>query len=299
MNKFQEMQSFVAVVGTGSFVRAAAQLATSKAAISRHVADLEQRLGVRLLNRTTRKLSMTDEGQSFYLRCTDLLHALEEAENELSSRSAEAAGQLRISAPLTFGIMHLAPLWGQFLDQHPKVTLDLALTDRTVDLVEDGLDLAIRIAATPHPTLIARKLASTALIACASPAYLRRRGVPQHPHDLRTHDVISYSYFSGGDDWTFTGPDGQVVVKTQPRLHANNGETCVAAALQHQGIILQPAFLLHEGLRSKRLKPILPAFRVADLDIFAVYASRRQLPHKLRYMIDFLVEQFQKPVWHD
>lgn len=297
MDKFQEMQSFVAVVDAGSFVRAADVLDTSKAAVSRHVADLEQRLGVRLLNRTTRKLSLTDDGQTFYHQCTEIIAALDDAEGELSSRSAEASGLVRISAPVTFGILHLAPLWGVFLNQHPKVTLDVSLSDRTVDLVEDGFDLAIRVSQTPHPSLIGRKLATTRMVMCASPKYLKRKGTPRHPHDLMHHDVISYSYWYTRDEWKFDGPDGPVAVKTNPRLHANSGDTCRAAALAHQGIILQPDFLIREDLRAGTLKEIMPTYKTGELGIYAMYASRRQLPLKLRHLIDFLVEAFRKPVW--
>ena len=299
MDKFQEMQSFVAVVDAGSFVRAADVLDTSKAAVSRHVAELEQRLGVRLLNRTTRKLSLTDDGQTFYHRCTEIIAAINDAECELSSRSAEASGLLRISVPVTFGILHLAPLWGVFLSQHPKVTLDVSLSDRTIDLVEDGFDLAIRISQSPHPSLIGRKLASTRMVLCASPEYLQQRGMPARPQDLADHDVISYTYWSSRDEWKFDGPDGPVTVKTNPRIHANSGDTCRAAALQDQGIILQPSFLIEGDLRSGALKEILPAYKSVELGIYAIYASRRQLPLKLRHMIDFLADAFRIPAWMD
>lgn len=298
MDKFQEMQAFVAVVDNDSFVRAADALNTSKAAISRQVADLERRLGARLLNRTTRKLSLTDEGQLFYQRCTDLLNGLEEAEAELSRRSDEASGHLRISAPVTFGIMHLAPLWGKFLQQHPKVSMEVSLSDRAVDLVEDGFDLAIRISSSPHPTFIARKLASTKIILCASPAYLKRYGTPQCPRDLAEHNVISYAYWSSGDEWKFTDSSGKIeTIKTKPRLHANNGDTCVAAALQDQGIIMQPDFLVYEALRKGKLKQLLKDYRTAELGIYAIYASRRQMPLRLRYLIDFLVDSSRGTVW--
>lgn len=298
MDKFQEMQAFVAVVDNGSFVRAADALNTSKAAISRQVADMEQRLGIRLLNRTTRKLSLTDEGQLFYLRCTDLLNGLEEAESELSLRSGEPSGHLRVSAPVTFGISHLAPLWGKFLQQHPKVSMEVSLSDRTVDLVEDGYDLAVRISRTPHPTFIARKLASTKMVLCASPAYLKRHGTPIHPQDISEHNVISYTYWTSKDEWEFTDPGGKVeVVKTRPRFHANSGDTCVAAALQDQGIVMQPDFLVYDALREGKLKSLLPGYQTVELGIYAVYTSRRQLPLKLRSLIDFLVDSFGKPVW--
>lgn len=297
MDKFQEMQAFAAVVDAGSFVRAAEALGLSKAAISRQVGDLEGRLGVRLLNRTTRKLSLTDDGQSFYQHCKELLAALEEAEGDLSTRRGEASGVLRISAPVTFGILHLAPLWGEFLALYPKVTLDVSLSDRTVDLVEDGFDVAIRISSAPHPSLIARKLASTRMVLCASPAYLEQRGTPSHPRELADHEVIAYSYWAPRDEWTFEGPDGPVTVKVSARLRANNGDTCRAAALRHQGIVLQPGFLVDGDLGSGALVEILPDYRSIELGVYALYTSRQHLPLKLRYLIDFLAEAFQQPAW--
>lgn len=297
MDKYQEMQSFVAVVNAGSFVKAADVLDTSKAAVSRHVADLEQRLGARLLNRTTRKLSLTDDGQTFYHRCTEILAAVDEAESELTSRSTEASGLVRVSVPVTLGILYLAPLWGKFLAKHPKVALDVWLSDRAVDPVEEGYDLVIRIAKSPHPSLIGRQLASTRMVLCASPAYLKKRGAPQHPHELAQHDVISYSYWSSRDEWQFDGPEGQVRVKTRPRIHANSGDTCRAAALEHQGIILQPTFLVGEDLRGGRLKELMPQYRAVELGVYALYTSRKQLPLKLRHLIDFLAASFKKPAW--
>jgi DNA-binding transcriptional LysR family regulator len=297
MDKFREMQSFVAVVDAGSFVGAAESLNTSKAAISRHVAELEQRLGVRLLHRTTRKLSLTEDGQTFHGHCTGILASIDEAETEINSRSGEASGLLRISAPVTFGVLHLATLWGEFLGRHRRITLDVALSDRAVDLVEDGYDLAIRISRSPHPTLISRKLATTGIVLCASPAYLARRGTPARPADLLEHDIISYTYWSQRDEWQFDGPQGPESVRLKPRIHANSGDTCRAAALQDQGIVLQPDFLVHDDIRCARLVPLLPQYRLPELGIHAVYASRKQLPLKLRYMIDFLVEAFRQPVW--
>ena len=298
MDKFQEMQAFVAVVDQGSFVRAAEALGTSKAAISRQVADLEHRLGIRLLNRTTRRLSMTDEGQLFHLRCTDLLNGLEEAESELSLRRGTPSGRLRISAPVTFGISYLAPLWGKFLQQHPKISMEVTLSDHTVDLVEDGFDLAVRISRAPHPTHIARRLASTTMVLCASPAYLERHGTPEHPQDIADHNVISYTYWSSKDEWEFTLPTGKIeTVMTRPRLHANSGDTCVAAALQAQGIVLQPDFLVHQPLRDGLLVQLLPHYQTAELGIYAVYTSREHLPLKLRSLIDFLVDSFRQPAW--
>lgn len=297
MDKFQEMQSFVAVVNAGSFVKAADALDTSKAAVSRHVAELEQRIGARLLHRTTRKLSLTDDGEAFYHRCVEILESLDDAEAGLSARSGEASGRVRVSAPVTLGILYLAPLWGKFLALHPKVTLDVSLSDRTVDPVEEGYDLVIRIARAPHPTLIGRQLASSRIILCASPAYLKKHGEPMHPPELARHDVISYTYWSAGDEWRFEGPHGPVQVTVRSRLSANSGDTCRAAALEHQGIILQPDFLVGDDVRAGRLQELMPAYRSPELGIYALYASRKQLPLKLRHLIDYLAEAFRQPAW--
>lgn len=298
MDKFQEMTSFVAVVEAGSFVGAADAIGMSKAAVSRHVAELEQRLGARLLQRTTRRLSLTDDGQLFFARAKETLASVDEAESEISSRSGEPSGTLRINAPLTFGVLHLAPLWGRFAQLYPKVALDIELSDRVVDLVEEGYDLAVRITNLANSQLVSRQLATTRMVACASPQYLAQHGTPAHPGDLAQHAVVSYSYFAAGDEWTFTAADGnQVVVRTHARIHANNGDTCRAAALDHQGVILQPDFLVADDLRRGDLVELLPTWRTLTLGIHAVYPSRKHLPIKTRRLVDFLVEAFAVPGW--
>lgn len=297
MDRFLEMRTFVAVVDAGSFVGATAVLEMSKPAVSRYLGELEARLGVRLLHRTTRKLSLTAEGEVFYARCQELLNGLNEAEAEITSRSGEATGTIRINAPVSFGISHLAFLWGDFRARYPKVSLDLTLSDRVVDLVEEGYDLAIRIARMPSSSLISRKLASTRMVLCASPTYLTRAGALKHPADLARHAVLAYSYWSTRDEWEFTGPDGPVAVKTTPCIRTNNGDTCRAGALQHQGVILQPTFMVGEDLQSGALIEVLPEYRSIELGIYAVYPSRKQLPPKVRAMIDFLVGAFGEPRW--
>jgi DNA-binding transcriptional LysR family regulator len=191
MDKFQEMRAFVAVVDAGSFVRAADALDLSKTAVSRLIGDLESRLGTRLLHRTTRKLSLTPEGEVFHERCRQLLEGVDEAEAELTAHAGETVGQLRINVPVTFGLLHLAPLWPAFMVLHPKVVLDVTLADRLVDLIDEGYDLAVRIARLQTSTLVSRRLTSTRLILCASPEYLRRHGAPGHPSDLAQHSVLS------------------------------------------------------------------------------------------------------------
>ena len=292
MDRFLEMQTFNAVVDAGSFVKAAEALNMSKAAVSRYLVDMEARLGVRLLHRTTRRLSLTDEGQVFYGRSKELLAELAEAEEEISSRSHAASGLLRINAPFTFGVLHLAPLWGAFRSLHPKVKLDVTLSDRLVDLVEEGYDVAIRIARLDNSTLISKRLASTRMVLCASPQYLALHGTLQEPADLAQHAVISYSYWSTRDEWHFDGPQGPVSVKTQPCIHTNSGDTCRAAALAHQGVILQPSFLVGPDLVAGTLVELLPQYRSIELGIYAVYPTRKHVSQKVRALIEFLAEHF-------
>src|ERR1700688_1582855 len=297
MGKVQEMSSFVAVVDAGSFVGAAEATGVSKPAVSRHVAELEQRLGTRLLQRTTRRLSVTAEGVAFYSRCKELLAAIEEAESELSATGSDASGQIRINAPLTFGVLHLAPLWGRFMDQNPKVSLDVTLADRVVDLVEEGYDVAVRISSMTSSTLISRKLAATRLFLCASPAYLQQRGFPRHPRELIAHRVISYSYLTTRDEWQFTGPNGAESVRVRACMHTNNGDTCRLAALDAQGIVLQPDFLVGGDLRQGTLVELMPEYRALELGVYAVYPSRKYLPLKIRRLVDFLADALREPPW--
>ncbi|SDP87989.1 transcriptional regulator, LysR family [Rhodoferax sp. OV413] len=295
MDRFLEMQTFSAVVDAGSFVKAAEVLGLSKAAVSRYVGELEARLGVRLLHRTTRRLSLTEEGQVFHARSKELLAGVDEAEAEVSSRSAAASGLLRINAPVTFGILHLAPLWGVFRRQHPKVSLDITLADRQVDLVEEGYDMAIRIATLPSSTLVSKRLASTRMVVCASPQYLAEHGTPQVPADLAGHAVIAYSYWASKDDWHFDGPTGPVSVRTQACMHTNSGDTCRAAALAHQGVILQPTFLVGADLAAGSLVQLLPGYQAMEMGIYAVYPTRKHVAPKVRALVDFLAGEFARP----
>jgi DNA-binding transcriptional LysR family regulator len=297
MDKFLEMQTFTSVVDAGSFVRAAESLDMSKAAVSRYVADLESRLGVRLLHRTTRKLSLTEEGRVFHARCKALLGELDEAETEITARSAQASGLVRINVPYSFGILHLAPLWSDFMAQNPKVTLDITLSDRVVDLLEEGYDLAVRIGSLANSSLISRKLASTRLVLCASPSYIKVHGCPQDPAEIAGHTVLAYSLLSTGDQWTLAGPQGSVSVQVRPVMRTNSGDTCRAAALKHQGIILQPSFLVEDDLRSGALVELMPQYRAAEFGIYAVYPSRQHVSAKVRRLIEFLVKALEHANW--
>lgn len=297
MNKFQEMEVFVAVVNSGSFVGAADALEMSKPAVSRYVDALEQRLGVRLLQRTTRRLSLTEAGRSFFQHAQEIIAALESAEAQLGDDAAQPVGRIRINVPVTFGVTHLAPLWARFLAQYPKLELDISLNDRQVDLVEEGFDLAVRIGALGNSSLISRRLATSGMRLAAAPEYLAAHGIPQRPEDLLQHQIIAYSYWSGRDNWEFDGPDGKASVHTRNRVYTNNGDTCRRIALDGGGILLQPDFIIGPDLRAGALVEVLPEYHCQQLGIYAVYPSRKHLPHKVRCMVDFLVQSFQDVLW--
>jgi len=298
MDRSLEMATFVAVVDAGSFVGAADAMRVSKAAVSRHVDSLETRLGVRLLQRTTRRLSLTEEGRLFYQRARDILGAMDDAEAEAGSRTHTPSGLVRINVPVSFGMLHLASLWGDFLAAYPQIDLDVTLNDRVVDLVDEGYDLAVRISSLPDSSLISRRLAHTDMLACASPGYVARHGSPAHPRELSKHPVLAYTNLAGRDEWRFSGPDGEIVVKTaRVRVYSNNGDTCRAIALRDGGIILQPSFMIDQDIKEGRLVRLMPEYRSVELGIYAVYPSRKQLPLKVRCLIDFLSDAFRAPPW--
>lgn len=293
MDRFEAMRVFVTVVDEGSFVAAADRLGLSKAVVSRQVAQLEHELGARLLHRTTRKLSLTSEGESFLARSREMLQQWQEASDAVSHKSGQARGVLRINVPVSFGISHLAPLWAQFMELHPQVVLDVTLSDRLIDLVEEGFDLAVRIGRLDASTLVSRRLDTTRLMACASPNYLRLHGQPVEPKDLLKHRVISYSLLTTGDVWSFTSTSTgeRQDVRVIPVMRSNNGDSCREIAVQSQGIVLQPDFLVGEDIDQGRLVQIMPDWQAARLGIYAVYPSRRHLPAKVRLLIEFLADR--------
>lgn len=292
MDQFKEIESFVAVAQLGSFVKAADKLGLSKAMVSRNVSELEARLGVRLMQRTTRRLALSDAGAEYLQRCVQILGELQDANAAVSATALQAQGRLKVTAPLTFGIRHLAPLWGEFLRIHPRVELEVNLNDRVVDLIEEGYDLAVRIGQLASSTLIARRIAGTRLVLCASPRYLRQAAPIRELDDVADRDVIAYSYLATGEQWHFSGPHGARSIEVRPRLRSNSGDTCRAAALADQGIVFQPSFLVGEDLKAGRLVEILPQYAGPELDIHLVYPSRVHLSHKVRVMVEFLSAAF-------
>lgn len=298
MDRIVAMQTFVRVVEAGSFVRAAGQLNQSTTVASRLIAELETHLGTRLLNRTTRSLSLTDAGQAYYERCLALLADLEEAEALVGRQSHTPSGMLRLTAPIAFGAERLAGLLAGFREKYPQVTVDVSLSDRAVDLVEEGFDLALRISQELDPSLVARRLTTVRIICCAAPVYVQRAGMPAKPQDLQQHDCLIYTNTARPDEWTFDGPTGRISVKVRGGWHANSGDLLRIAALAGEGIVCQPTFLIGDDLRTGRLVPLLPDYHLPDLTMYAVYPSRRHLSAKVRALVDYMVGQLgDPPAW--
>lgn len=264
----------------------------STTAISRRVADLEDALRTRLLQRTTRRISLTERGRAYYERCVQILAELDEAEREAAQEVTEPRGTIRLTTSVNFGTRQLAPAVASFLARHSRVKFDIALSDRIVDIVEEGFDLAVRIGATGPENLIARKLGETRLLLCAAQAYLARHGEPASPEDLKQHNCLTYEY-ALRDTWTFRDASGrQHVVRVSGSLNSNNGDLLAAAAAQGAGITLEPEFIVGRELKNGSLIPILEGFEAPVLPIYAVYPSRLHLPAKVRVFVDFLVERF-------
>ncbi len=293
LDRLLAMSVFVKVVEQGSFARAAERLDMSTSAVSRHVAELETYLATRLLNRTTRRISLTESGQAYFERALHLLADIEETEAVVSSSTVNPRGTIRLTCSTSFGVPHLAPAIGAFQARYPEVHFDISASNRFVDLVEDGLDLAIRIGDIGNPNLIARRLGSMRLIACASPDYLKRRGTPTHPDDLIKHSCFTYEYSPAKNTWPFRNRDGsELKTRIAGGIHANNGEMLAALAVSGAGIALEPDFIIQPLIESGQLKEILKEFQPAPYPIYAVYPSRRHLSAKVRTFVEFLAERF-------
>lgn len=284
------MAIFAAVVESGGFTAASRSLGLSKSAVSKQIARLEDRMGARLLVRTTRSLNLTEAGARFYDRCRRIVAEAEAAEAEVGLARDRPTGLLRISAPVSFGQRRLAEPIAAFLVRYPDLDVALTLNDRRVDLVEEGFDVAVRIGALEDSSLIARRLAPVVMRTAASSDYLARRGTPETPAALRGHDCLGYAYLDGGGAWTFQGPAGPIRRRFEPRLRANNGGVLAAAAAAGQGVVHMPDFILADWLARGALVEILESFRPPELGLFAVYPAGRPLPAKTRVFIDHLIE---------
>ncbi len=299
MDRFAEMNLFVHVVEAGSISGAAERLEVAKSAVSRRLAELESRLGVTLLHRTTRRLSLTDSGRAYLQRAQRILADLDEAERAVGSAHAAVRGRLKVALPLSFGLLHLTPLILEFGTLHPGVEFDLDFNDRQIDLMQEGFDLAIRIANLPDSSLIARRLAPVRHLVCASPDYLARHGTPLTIDDLRTHVCLVYSNLAQPGLWRYRTPDGRAgSVQVRVAQRANSGDHLLRAALAGHGLFMAPTFYLGEALRDGTLVPVLSDHTWPALNAYAVYPPTRHLSSRVRTFIDFVAARLAgEPAW--
>lgn len=299
MDRFADMQMFVKIVETASISAAAERLAVAKSAVSRRLAELESRLGVQLLQRTTRRLNLTDSGRAYYERCLRILADVEEAELAVSQSHGALSGKLRVALPLSFGLLHLVPLINRFATAHPELEFELDFNDRQVDLMQEGFDLAVRIATLSDSSLIARRIAVMRHMVCASPGYLALRGTPRTPKELVNHACLGYSNLATPDVWAYTDAKNMLGrVKVPITMKANNGDFLCRAAIAGQGIIMQPTFYMADAICRGDLVPLLRAYQWPELNAYAVYPPTRHLSTRVRAFVDFLVENFSgEPYW--
>ncbi|WJF90131.1 LysR family transcriptional regulator [Paraburkholderia bonniea] len=293
MDHLQSMKVFVRVADLGSFARAASSMDISNAVATRHVADLEGRLGTRLLNRTTRSLSLTESGQVYIERARQILDELEDVEQMVVARNHEPVGTLRLVAPVVFGLHNLAPVLQTYIEQFPKVVPDVTLVDRQVDLVEEGFDIGIVIARQMRSaSIVTRRLTTGCMTVCATPGYLETHGMPTRPEHLLEHPCLSLPSEYWGDERVFTGPDGEVRVRPSNVIAANNTEMLRQFALLGMGIAILPSYLIGQDMTQGKLVRLLGNYRLPQVEINIAYPSRRHLPAKVRTFIDHLVEHF-------
>ena len=299
MDRLGAIEVFAQVVESGSFAKAAERLGLSTSATSRHVADLEAHLQTRLLNRTTRRVSLTESGRAFYERAVQLLADLEEAEQEAARAAVVPRGTIRLTTSVNFGVRHLAPAIAEFLGRHAEVRFDVSLSDRVVDLIEEGFDLAVRLGTTGSENVVARKLGETRLVPCASPQYLSAHPAPKAPEDLAAHNCFTYEYITPRNVWRFRdAAGGERAVRIAGTLHSNNGDLLAEIAARGCGIVFEPAFIVGPDVRAGRLVPLLQDFMPPPVPIYAVYPSRKHLSAKVRAFVDFLVTRFEDaPDW--
>lgn len=299
MDRLDLVQAFAAVAETGSFSAAAVRLGLARALVSKRVAALERRLGARLLARTTRRVGLTGEGSAFLPHARKILAEYQEGVDELARRRGEPHGRLRLSAPMSFGMRHLGPVLASFAEQFPALKIELTLGDRFVDLVEEGLDLALRIGDLPDSSLIARLLAPIRIVLAAAPAYLDRHGAPREPAELARHRCLHYGYLATGQRWHLERAGRRETVTVDDRFVANNGDTLAGAAEAGLGIVLLPTFILGDALRSGRLVRVLDGWEVPRFALYAVWPSGGRPPTRVRALVDFLLGRFGDPPYWD
>ena len=289
INKFDSLQAFVKVVEAGGFAAAARQMNLSRSAVNKLVINLENHLGVQLLQRSTRRVSPTPTGLAFYDRCVEILADLTSAEAAVTQLQAEPKGNLRINAPMSFGMSHLAPVVVEFMAQYPNLRVQLTLEDRFVDPIAEGFDVTVRIATPPDSAaVVVHALAEVPQWLCAAPAYLEQSSQPQHLRELHNHSCLHYGYLTSGNQWKVRGQDGEQAVTIQGSLCSNNGEVLREAAIAGLGIVMLPEFLVHAALKSGQLVRVLPSYTPTTLALCVIYPANRHLSTKVRLFTGFL-----------
>ncbi len=294
-----DLEIFARVAAAGNMSAAGREMGLSPAVVSKRISHMEERLGARLFQRTTRQLKLTETGEGFYERVVKILKAIEEAESFVSQLSMKARGTLRITAPIGFSRKHIAPVLATFMHKHPDLLIEMALSDDIIDIVGEGIDLAIRVAELDDSSLVARKLAPCRRVICATPDYLERHGTPRSLADLGKHNCLALGY---QNVWRLSGPDGATTVKISSNLRVNSGDVLHEAQLSGLGIAMRSTWAISEDLKNGRLRVILPEYRESPgVAVYAVYPSRQFLPAKLKLFVDFLAHQFgPMPYWdHD
>ncbi len=296
MSELGQLEVFVRVVADGGFTAAAHSLGVSKSFVSRQLGHLEDRLGARLLNRTTRKLTLTDIGGVFYERCRRILDELGDAEGAVTSMQTAPRGTLRVALPMSFGVTYACAALARFVQRYPELNVDMDLSDRRVDLLGEGFDLAIRIGTLPDSSMIARKLATTCLVIVASPAYLDAHGRPTTAEQIREHACLQYAYHPSGNAWRLGDGTREVTVMAQGRITANNGEALREMAIAGHGLVRLPDFIVNTAIAEGALEVVLPQWRDSSA-IWAIYPHSRHLSAKVRLFVEFLAEQWATPPW--
>ena len=299
MTEIGAIPVFVAVTENGSFAAAARRLGITKSAVSKRIGALEARLGAQLFHRSTRSISLTEAGELYLAHAVQALGSAQEAEDAVTALQGDPVGHLKLSAPMSFGQLHVAPAVPEFLRLYPGISLELSMDDRFVDLVESGMDLALRAGTLPDSALIARKLAPIRSVIVASPEYLDREGDPLHPQDLTHHDCLHYAYSRDPLEWKFIGEDGEFAVKTTGRFRVNNSYALSTTLIAGMGIGRLPTFIAGSHLAAGRLRHVLPDFAMPEQALYAVFPERRHVPAKVRAFVEFFADYVGRyiPYW--
>lgn len=293
MDKFESLRAFTQVVNAGGFAAAAREMGLSRSQVNKLVIALENELGVQLLHRSTRVVTPTETGLAFHQRCVEILASLEEAERSITQLQSEPRGRLRINAPMTFGTMHLAPALADFLVQYPDLQVQLTLSDRFIDPIEEGFDVTVRIAKLQKSaSLVVHPLVSVQQVLCAAPSYLATHGTPVDLDELRSHSCLHYGQLAVEDQWTLMGAEGEQTISINGVLCSNNGEVLRDAAVRGLGIAALPMFMIGQELQQGTLRQVLPDYEPPELSITVIYPVNRHLSTKVRLLTDFLRDRF-------